>query len=118
MATETVVTGAREEVLHRIRVALKFSTDDESVVGAQYDAVEREYKRAGTLGRATMLEMLEDRLRDYDAHVIRIKAGGVSAAIAKILGERGKRRLVVPWRFQVELEEAFPSVCVHVPARA
>ena len=109
MATETVVTGAREEVLHRIRVALKFSTDDESVVGAQYDAVEREYKRAGTLGRATMLEMLEDRLRDYDAHVIRIKAGGVSAAIAKILGERGKRRLVVPQGLVEALGEALPE---------
>jgi L-lactate dehydrogenase complex protein LldG len=108
MVTETVVAGAREEVLHRIRVALKFSTDDEAVVGAEYGAVTREYKRDGTLGRATMLEMLEDRLRDYDAHVIRAKVGGVGAAIAKILGERGKRRLVVPQGLVEALGEALP----------
>jgi len=109
MATETTTAGAREEVLMRIRMALKFSTDDAAVVGAEYDAVLREYKREGTLGHATMLEQFVDRLQDYDAHVVHAKAGGVAAAIAKILGERGHRRLVVPQGLVEALGEALPT---------
>lgn len=109
MGTEAVVVGAREEVLHRIRVALGFSTDDAAVVGAEWDAVAREYKRAGTLGHGPLLEKLEERLRDYDASVIRVKAGGVAAAIATILGERGKRRLVVPQGLAEALGEPLPA---------
>ena len=109
MGTEAVVTGAREEVLHRIRVALGFSTGDAAVVGAEYAAVAREYKRAGTLGGGPLQEKLEERLRDYDASVVRVKTGGVAAAIATILGERGKRRLVVPQGLAEALGEELPA---------
>jgi L-lactate dehydrogenase complex protein LldG len=43
-----------------------------------------------------ILELLEDRLRDYDARVVRAAASGVQAAATKMLGERGARRMVVP----------------------
>jgi L-lactate dehydrogenase complex protein LldG len=109
MTTETVVAGAREVVLHRIRTALKFSTDDAAIIGAEYESVSRDYRREGTLGRATMLEMLADRLHDYDAHVIRTKSGGVAAAIAKILSERGHRRLVIPEGLAEALGEPLPE---------
>ena len=56
----------------------------------------RNYKRIASLERDAILEMLEDRLRDYDATVVRAKAGEVSAVVGKILAERGKRRVVVP----------------------
>jgi L-lactate dehydrogenase complex protein LldG len=48
------------------------------------------------MGREEILEMLEDRLRDYDATVVRVAAGEVSAAIGRMLRERGKTRVVVP----------------------
>jgi L-lactate dehydrogenase complex protein LldG len=53
--------------------------------------------------------LLEDRLRDYDATVVRVKAGEVSAAIASALTERGKRRLVIPAGLAEALGEALPA---------
>jgi L-lactate dehydrogenase complex protein LldG len=53
--------------------------------------------------------MLEDRLRDYDATVVRANSGEVSAAIAGILAERGKRRLVVPAGLAEVLGEPLPT---------
>ncbi len=36
-----------------------------------WDGVAREYRRRGTRVRELVLELLEDRLRDYDATVVR-----------------------------------------------
>jgi L-lactate dehydrogenase complex protein LldG len=43
-----------------------------------------------------VLELLEDRLRDYDASVVRCERDDVARSVAGMLSERGKRRLVVP----------------------
>jgi len=43
-----------------------------------------------------VLELLEDRLRDYDAHVVRVGRADVAANVAVMLEARGKRRIVVP----------------------
>jgi L-lactate dehydrogenase complex protein LldG len=43
-----------------------------------------------------VLELLEDRLRDYDARVIRVGHADVASSAAAMLGERGVRRMVVP----------------------
>jgi L-lactate dehydrogenase complex protein LldG len=109
MASEAILSDARSEVLQRIRRAIGASSVDAAVVSAEWDALPREYKRKGTLEREAVLEMLEDRLRDYDASVVRAKAGGVSAAIAKFLTERGKQRLVVPKGLAEALGEALPT---------
>jgi L-lactate dehydrogenase complex protein LldG len=58
--------------------------------------VSREYRREATLGQEALLDLLEDRLRDYDAHVVRVESGDVASAVAKMLATRGKRRMVVP----------------------
>jgi L-lactate dehydrogenase complex protein LldG len=42
------------------------------------------------------LELLEDRLRDYDARVMRVGEAEVAAAAAKMMHDRGVRRIVVP----------------------
>ncbi len=96
MGSEAVAEGARAEVLRRIRAANGAATDDASAVGAEWEALPREYKRAGTLEREALLTLLEDRLRDYDAGVTRVGAGAVGAEIARVLAQRGRRRLVVP----------------------
>jgi L-lactate dehydrogenase complex protein LldG len=43
-----------------------------------------------------VLALLEDRLRDYDARVVRVGQAEVAASAAGMLAERGVRRMVVP----------------------
>jgi L-lactate dehydrogenase complex protein LldG len=87
--------SSREEILRRVRAAAG-GTSTEDAARAGWSAVPRNYKRAGVLQREQVLELLEDRLRDYDATVNRCGRGDVSLAVAGMLSERGKRRLVVP----------------------
>jgi L-lactate dehydrogenase complex protein LldG len=61
-----------------------------------WSTIRRQYKREGVRGREQVLELLEDRLRDYDATVIQCERGDVARSVAGMLSERGKRRLVVP----------------------
>jgi L-lactate dehydrogenase complex protein LldG len=101
---------ARDEVLRRIRAAIGgAAVADAALIGAEWDGLARGYKRAGSLGREAVLEMLKDRLRDYDAVVVRVRAGEVGAAIGRMLSERGKRRLVVPVGLMEALGEGLPE---------
>jgi L-lactate dehydrogenase complex protein LldG len=110
MATEI---SAREEVLRRIRSAIGGEASvDASAIGAEWDALPRSYTRTATLDHAELLEMLEDRLRDYDATVVRVAPSEVGAAIAHALIERGKRRLVVPVGLEEVLGVAMPAAYV------
>jgi L-lactate dehydrogenase complex protein LldG len=98
MGTEMkIVTSsvARTEILRRIRVA-KGGTSDAAVAGAGWSRVAREYRRSAALEQEALLELLEDRLRDYDAHVMRVRHGDVADAVAKMLAARGQRRIVFP----------------------
>lgn len=87
--------NAREEILQRVRTATGGASTAE-VTRAAWTAVPRLYKRGGTREREIVLELLEDRLRDYDATVVRCERGDVAVSVAGMLSERGKRRLVVP----------------------
>src|ERR1700761_3563138 len=89
------LSSARAEILQRIRAATGGVSNAE-VVRAGWTRLPREYRRAATRGREAVLELLEDRLRDYDANVVRVGRDGVSAMVAKMLSERGKARMVVP----------------------
>jgi L-lactate dehydrogenase complex protein LldG len=111
MATETAARGA---VLGRIRAALGGAAAGGAAIGAEWEALPRGYKRVGTLGREAMLELLEDRLRDYDATVVRVASGEVGAALGRALAGRGKRRLVVPKGFEEWLGEGL-GAAVYVP---
>ncbi len=117
MSTEYGGDGSDAEVLRRIRAALgeTAGTDaaeiDTAGIDAEWAAIPRAYKRSASLGREAILDLLEDRLRDYDAPVIRAQAGGLTAEIARILTERGKRRLVGVERVGagVALGESLPA---------
>ena len=107
MATET---GAREEVLRRIRSAIGGAGDtDAEAIAAEWEQLPREYKRAASLGREEILDLLEDRLHDYDATVARVKADEIGPQIARMLAGRGKRRLVVPAGLAEALGETLPQ---------
>ena len=86
MGTELAAGTAREEVLRRIRVAIADTPAmDAAAVRSEWESLPRDYKRTASLDREAILELLEDRLRDYDATVVRVKAGEVSAEIARML---------------------------------
>lgn len=110
MGADAVGTGAREEVLRRIRAALGSAPEaDAAAVCAEWNRIERNYRRTGSLEHHATLELLEDRLRDYDAHVTRAQAGQVSAEIARALHERGKHKLVVPAGLAEAIGEPLPA---------
>jgi L-lactate dehydrogenase complex protein LldG len=87
--------NSREEILRRVRTATAGASTAE-VARAGWSSVARRYKREGVREREIVLELLEDRLRDYDATVVRCVYGEVARSVAGMLSERGKRRLVVP----------------------
>ncbi len=95
MATDMVTNSARAEILRRIRAA-KGGASNAEAARAGWDGIERSYRRKGTRPAEGVLELLEDRLRDYDAQVMRVDEAEVAAAVAKMMGERGVRRVVVP----------------------
>jgi L-lactate dehydrogenase complex protein LldG len=94
MATEKVTNTARDEVLRRIRAANGGPADGAAKAG--WERLARSYRRKGSLGREGLLELLEKRLRDYDAQVIRAVEADVAQSVAGLLAERRVRRMVVP----------------------
>jgi L-lactate dehydrogenase complex protein LldG len=86
---------ARAEILRRIRAA-NGKTTDRARTEQEWSAIERDYCREATRSRDEVLDLLEDRLRDYDAHVGRVAAADAAGAVAKMLKERGHTRLVIP----------------------
>jgi L-lactate dehydrogenase complex protein LldG len=84
---QAVVTGARDEILDRVRSALAGSPPAEPVV--------RAYGRGGVSGE-TVVALLCERLEDYKADVRRVTADSLSAAIAETCAARSAHRIGVP----------------------
>jgi L-lactate dehydrogenase complex protein LldG len=108
MGTKAASVSSREEVVRRIRAAIGSPSSDAAAIDAEWEAVPRNYKQTALHEREAILELLEDRLRDYDANVVRAKAGEVGREIARVLAERGKRRVVVPAGLAEALGEPLP----------
>jgi L-lactate dehydrogenase complex protein LldG len=81
--------------MRRIRAA-RGGTSDGTEAKAGWKGIAREYRRKGMREREGVLELLEDRLRDYDARVVRVASGSVAQSVVEMLAERGVRRMVVP----------------------
>ena len=96
MGTKVMATAsARAEILRRIRAA-KGGASDADAASSESEGLARGYRRSASLERVAVIELLEDRLRDYDAHVARVTRDGVAVQVASMLEARGKRRMVVP----------------------
>jgi L-lactate dehydrogenase complex protein LldG len=105
-----VAVLSREEVLRRIRAAIGApAAAGAATIREEWAALPRNYKRVGSLHHDEILEMLEDRLRDYDAVVVRTAEGEVGAEVGRMLSERGKQRLVVPAGLAEALGEPLPA---------
>lgn len=101
METDPVTNSARAEILRRVRAA-NGGSEGRAAAEAGWNAVERAYRRDGSLGRERVLELLEDRLLDYDAGVIRAAEPDVVRRVASLLAERGIRRMVIPAGLRAE----------------
>ena len=110
MATDAVTDSARDEILRRIRTA-NGKRANEVAAEAGWKILERSYCRVGSLGREALIELFEDRLRDYDARVFRVAPGEVATAVGDLLAERKLQRIVVPVGLNEEwLPERFEFV--------
>jgi L-lactate dehydrogenase complex protein LldG len=85
--------GARAVVLERIRRATGGGALD---VAASYAGVERKYVRAGRLAADKCLELMIERLREYDAEVVETTPHELPAAIGSQLAASGRHTFVAP----------------------
>jgi L-lactate dehydrogenase complex protein LldG len=90
-----VATSSREVVLGRIRAA-NGGTSNEEAAREGRSEIRRGYQRTATLTREGILDLLVDRLLDYDAYVVRAKRHEVGEIVARMLRARGVRGMVVP----------------------
>jgi L-lactate dehydrogenase complex protein LldG len=101
MATNAVTNSARMEILRRIRAGIGGASDGVAVqIG--WEEIAREYRRKGARGREAVLRLLEERLLDYDARVVRASSSSVMQSVDELLAEREVRRIVMPAGLPVE----------------
>lgn len=88
-------SSARSEILRRIRSSTGGSLDA-AVVQSEWGSVARDYRRAFALERAKLVELMKDRLEDYDARVEVVASSAVAGTVARMLTERAKRSMLLP----------------------
>lgn len=89
------VTDHRGRILASIRMALGAASTP-GQIAAEYEAIERTYRRTSPLNGMQLVEFFEDRLREYEAGVYRATPDAIADTIAGILTHRGKNSLAVP----------------------
>lgn len=85
------MADARTAILDRIRSAVGAGPDP----AADYAAIPRTYIREGNLDAEGRLRLLEERLRDYDTHVVETDAASLPRMIASVLREHKQKRVIV-----------------------
>jgi L-lactate dehydrogenase complex protein LldG len=91
----SIGVSSREEILRRVRTATG-GVSTEEAARAGWNEVARSYKREGHREKEIVLELLENRLHDYEATVVKTERTDVARNVAGMLSRRGKRRIVVP----------------------
>jgi L-lactate dehydrogenase complex protein LldG len=99
-------TDARTEILRRIRNSQGDIAFAESAAQGWLN-LPRHYRRTATRSPEEILLLFEDRLRDYDADVVRAKHNCVADSIASLLEKRGKQTLVMPQGISFALPEGY-----------
>jgi L-lactate dehydrogenase complex protein LldG len=86
------VSGAREEILGRIRTALRDVPRSEAAADVP---VPRDYRHADDRPMPELVELLCDRLRDYGAEVRRVPAADAGGAVTDACARMALARVVV-----------------------
>jgi L-lactate dehydrogenase complex protein LldG len=87
---------SRQRILDRIRTATEPVTKVHAQLAEAYAALPRAYVRKGSKTIGSKLELLIERLREYDAEVVECTQAGLPGAIAAQLESSGKRVFVAP----------------------
>ena len=87
---------SRQLTLARIHVATPSAAKDASQLADAYAALPRAYIRRGDLSAQARIELMIQRLREYDAEVVESTPEAVTAAIAAQLAACGRHVFIVP----------------------
>jgi L-lactate dehydrogenase complex protein LldG len=87
------MSGARAEVLRRVRAALRDVPEGERPGDV---AVKRDYRHRDERGQAALVDLLAARLADYGAQVRRVPVSEVPAAVGEACRTLGLERVAVP----------------------
>jgi L-lactate dehydrogenase complex protein LldG len=91
---------AREEILARIRGALHVQASDPA---SKHGHIARDYIRTSPLDEHATIELLIDRLVDYDTEVIQISSDSeIAGAVAQSLANASEASLLAPAEFPRE----------------
>jgi L-lactate dehydrogenase complex protein LldG len=88
----TTSTDSRTRILGKIRAA----TGTAGNVSDAYAELPRTYVRTGRMSAAERLELMIERLREYDADVLETGPEGLTASIAAQLKASGRHKFVAP----------------------
>lgn len=88
--------SSRTAILNRIRAATGSVAVHSAQLDAAYDALPRPYIRAGSLSPDARVQLLIERLREYDADVAECAPDQLAATIAGQLVASGHSRFIAP----------------------
>jgi L-lactate dehydrogenase complex protein LldG len=92
----TASVSSRQSILDNIRAATQNSQS------IPYVDLPRNYIHRGRLGRAALLQLMVERLREYGADVTETNSAELLAAIAEQIRKSGRRTFIVPPGLQLD----------------
>src|ERR1039458_10250795 len=92
----TVPQQSREKIISRVRAATQIVTKAPCELAEDYSALPRTYTRRGQLTPEARINLMIERLREYDAEVVECTPAELPDAIAAQLTSSGKHRFVAP----------------------
>jgi L-lactate dehydrogenase complex protein LldG len=105
------MADARAATLDRIRTAVGTQLDPV----ADYATIPRTYTRQGALDAEGRLRLLEERLRDYDTHVVETDAASLPRTIASVLREHNQKIVIAADGLPAEI---LPGDFAFIPERS
>lgn len=95
------MSDAREAILARVRSANSHATSLVTATHA-WESLPRAYVQSRQSARSKVLALLEERLIDYNAHVIHVEHEQVAATVAEVCRAQNATRILVPNDFPAE----------------
>jgi L-lactate dehydrogenase complex protein LldG len=92
----TAPIKSRKKILNRVRAATQTVAKAQGELAAAYSALPRTYIRHGKLSPETRINLMIERLREYDAEVVECSPGELPATITAQLAASGKHNIVAP----------------------
>lgn len=87
---------SRERILRRIRSATQSAANERSQLRWAYAGLTRDFVQQGRLAFEDRIQLMIERLREYDADVVECSPAELPAAIAAQLTASGRRTFVAP----------------------